>query len=75
MIRSIVESLSEETLEQLFYDAQELEKTGIIGNSVLRELAESLNMSSTISLTMVYVDSEVYRHFAIERFNFVNKRT
>jgi O-phosphoseryl-tRNA(Cys) synthetase len=73
MIRSVIEDLSEDKLEQLFYDAQEFEKTGVIGDSVLREIAEALNVSSPVSLTMVYIVAEVYRHFAIERFNIVNR--
>lgn len=70
MIRTMIEELSEAELEQLFYEAQEFEKTGIIGDSKLRAIAESLGDSNT-ALTLVFVVAEVYRYFAIERFKIV----
>lgn len=71
MIRSIIEELSEEELEQIFYEAQELEKTGTTGDTKLRTIAESLPNSCSTALIMTVIIGEVYRYFAFERFRIV----
>lgn len=67
MIEDRIKELSDFDKARLFQEALEYEESGITGDTLLRRLAESESNSNTI-VTMMFIVSRIYKHFAIKYF-------
>ncbi len=67
MIEDRIEELSDDDKIRLYREALEYEESGITDNTLLRQIAESESNSNTI-VTMIFIVSRIYRHFAIKYF-------
>ena len=67
MIEDRIKDLSDFDKVRLYQEALEYEESGITDDTLLRQIAESESNSSTI-ITMIFIVSRIYKHFAIKYF-------